>query len=182
MSETDAQLVLRAREGDAAAFESLVRAHMRSVYAVALAVLGDAEDAEDAVQDALVRALERLDQCRDPERFRPWLLQIARNRARNLRRRRAVRRALPLWAAEQLPERRRPEHDAEVAELRDRLLDGLGRLSETQREVVLLHDLEGWRHREIGAALEMPEGTVRYHLSTARRLLRRELSPLSPEE
>jgi RNA polymerase sigma-70 factor (ECF subfamily) len=56
--------------------------------------------------------------------------------------------------------------------LRERLVVGLSAISETQREVVLLHDLEGWKHREIAEALGFPEGTVRYHLHQARRALR----------
>ena len=81
---TDALLVRRARRGDAAAFEALVRKHYRAAYAIAFGVLGSAMDAEDACQDAFVKALERLDEIRDPNRFGPWLQQIVRNRARNL--------------------------------------------------------------------------------------------------
>lgn len=175
MPDADARLLQRAREGDAAAFEQLVRGHLRTVYAVALAVLGDPADAEDAAQDAMLRALERLDQCRDPAKFVPWLLQIARNRARNLRRARTLRSMLPLFGAEEQPARDRPDRDAERAELRDRLLAGLATLTPVQREVVLLHDLEGWKHREIAEVLELAEGTIRYHLSTARKRLRSQL-------
>lgn len=183
MSETDARLVLRARDGEAAAFETLVRRHLRAAHAVALAVLGDPADAEDASQDALIRALERLDQCREPERFLPWLLQIVRNRARNLRRARTLRKVLPLFGVESHPSRDRPDRDAEQSELRDQLLAGLATLTDVQREIVLLHDLEGWKHREIAEVLEVAEGTVRYHLSTARKRLRSGLSgTLPPEE
>lgn len=175
MTVTDAQLVERARGGDADAFELLVRRHLRAAYAVALAELGDPAEAEDACQDALVTALEKLEECRQPERFARWLLQIARNRARSLRRRSAVRAADSLEEARGLPGPARPDRDAEQAELRSRLLGALATLTPVQREVVLLHDLEGWRHREIAEWLGLPEGTVRSHLFHARRALRARL-------
>ena len=79
----DAVLVARARRGEPAAFEALVRRHYRAAFAVALAVLGNRMDAEDVCQDAFVVAAERLDECRQPEKFAAWLLQVVRNRARN---------------------------------------------------------------------------------------------------
>lgn len=69
----DAALVARARRGDAAAFEALVARHYRAVFAVALAVLGSAADAEDATQDAFAVGLARLDDCRTPARVGAWL-------------------------------------------------------------------------------------------------------------
>jgi RNA polymerase sigma-70 factor, ECF subfamily len=172
MAESDAQLVELARDGDAGAFAELVRRHLRSAYLTALAVLVNPADAEDAAQDALVTALERLEQCREPERFAAWLRQIARNRALNIRRSRALRRVLSLGAAVQIAAPESPERDLRLSGLRDALLGGLVRLSEVQREVVLLHDLEGWRHREIADVLGLPEGTVRSHLFHARKALR----------
>lgn len=175
VSDSDAQLVGRARDGDAGAFEALVHRHLRAAYAVSLAELGNVADAEDALQDAFVTALERLDECRQPDRFEAWLVQIARNRARDLRRRRTIRLASPLEAAETRASGSSPSADAERADLRERLQAALGHLSEVQREVVLLHDMEGWKHREIAEVLGLPEGTVRSHLFHARRALRARL-------
>lgn len=177
MTETDAQLVEQARGGDPAAFEALVQRHLRAVYAVALAELGEPSDAEDAIQDAFVMALERLEDCRQPDRFEAWLVQIARNRARDLRRRRTVRIAAPLEAAHRATSNSSPVRDAERADLRGRLTEALGELTAVQREVVLLHDMEGWKHREIAEATGLPEGTVRSHLFHARRALRKRLGP-----
>jgi DNA-directed RNA polymerase specialized sigma24 family protein len=92
---TDGVLVAKARQGDAAAFDALVRRHYRAAFGVALAVLGRRADAEDTCQDAWVRALEKLDECRQPDRFIAWLLQIVRNQARNQLDRRRVRAAEP---------------------------------------------------------------------------------------
>jgi RNA polymerase sigma-70 factor (ECF subfamily) len=170
----DALLVERARGGDAAAFESLVRRHYRAAYAVALGVLGNGMDAEDACQDAFVRALERLDQLRRPQQFAPWLLQVVRNRAKNLQGYLQVRSALPLDEAVATTGEN-PARPLEGAELRRRLETALEGLSEVQREVVLLHDMQGWKHREIAEALELSEGMSRQHLMTARRTLRERL-------
>lgn len=172
MSESDARLVARARAGDTDAFEALVRRHLRAAYAVALSVMGEAADAEDVCQDAFMVALERLDDCRRPERFAAWLLQIVRNRARNAIRYAGVRKALPLDAIHGIASGQSPDREAARARLRDRLLEALKELPEIQRQVLMLHDFEGWRHREIAEALEIPEGTSRAHLSQARRAMR----------
>ena len=179
---SDARLVERVREGDAAAFEGLVRRHIGAAYAVALAVLRSPADAEDACQDAFVTALQRLNDCRDPARFAPWLHQIVRNRARDLRRREATRRAVPIESVEALAAPDDPAFEAERSALRDRLADSLAVLTGVQRDVLLLHDLEGWRHREIAERLELPEGTVRAHLFNARKALRARLGADLPQE
>jgi RNA polymerase sigma-70 factor, ECF subfamily len=167
----DAALVERARQGDSAAFEVLVRRYMRPAHAIALGVVKEPADAEDVCQDAFVRALERLDDC-DPARFGAWLLRIVRNRAHSVRRYLGVREAAPLDALVVATGEAGPHRTLERSRLRDDLLAALAGLKEVQRHVVLLHDLEGWKHREIGAMLDLPEGTVRAHLFHARRALR----------
>lgn len=169
------ELVLRARDGDGEAFEALVRMHLRAAYTVALGVTNDAADAEDVVQDAFVSALERIEDCKDPDRFSGWLLAIVRNRALNFRRAQSVRAATPLTDLE-LPSTANPEQDASRAQLRADLSEALAQLTELQRQVVLLHDLQGYKHREIGDALGISEGASRFHLSTARAALRAELN------
>ena len=170
----DALLVERARRGEAEAFEKLVRRHYRAAYAVALALLGSAMDAEDVCQDAFVRAIERLDELRRPERFAGWLLQIVRNRARNYHNYRRVRSAMPLEAVSTAADDD-TARASERSDLRDALESALSELSEIQREVVLLHDMEGWKHREIAEALKLSEGMSRQHLMVARRTLRERL-------
>ena len=171
MEETDADLVLAVRRGDRDAAGRLLQRYLRACRAVALAVTGSEDDADDVCQDGFVAAVARIDDCRDPAKFGGWLLQIVRNHARNHRRRRVLRETLPLAesTASLTPD---PGLAAERAELRSRLGAALGRLPEQQREVVLLHDLEGWTHREIGERLDLPAGTVRSHLHHARRKLR----------
>lgn len=180
VADTDSRLVARARVGDAQAFEELVRRHLRSAHAVALGVLGNPADAEDVCQDAFLVALEKLDEHRDPKRFAAWLMRIVRNRALNFFESRALRQGEPLdeAVAEAGDD---PGRRAEQSELRGRLLAALGRLPASQREVVLLHDLEGWKHREIADLLGTSEGAVRVRLTEARKRLRTELGTSGDE-
>jgi RNA polymerase sigma-70 factor (ECF subfamily) len=171
MRSDTGELVRRARAGDAAAFEELVRLHLRAAYSVAYAVTNDSNDAEDVTQDAFIAALERLDEV-DPDRFSGWLLRIVRNRALNLRRSQSVRSAKPLAEAVDARSTSDPQRDADRSILRDDLSAAMRELTETQRQVVMLHDLEGYRHREIGEVLGISEGASRFHLSTARAALR----------
>ncbi len=170
----DAALVERARAGDGDAFGELVRRHYRAAFVVALAVAGSRVEAEDACQDAWVRALERLDSLRQADRFLPWLLQVVRHVAHNRREYGRLRRAAPLDspAAAEVAD---PRQDPARAVLAARLEAALAVLGQTQREIVLLHDLEGWDHRAIAAALGLTETNSRQHLFQARRRLRQVL-------
>jgi RNA polymerase sigma-70 factor (ECF subfamily) len=174
-----ADLVRRAKGGDASAFDALARAFLRPAYAVALAVVGRPADAEDLAQEAVVTALERIDTCRHPERFGAWLLQGARNRARNWL---EHRRLADVPAAEVEVADAGHAGDGERGTLRRQLLAALEAVTAVQREVVLLHDLEGWTHAEIAAALEISEVSSRQHLFNARRTLRVRLGDRTPAE
>jgi RNA polymerase sigma-70 factor (ECF subfamily) len=182
VTPSDSELVRRARKGDEMAFGMLVRRYQRPAYAVALSVTGRHEDAEDAAQESFLVALDRLDECRSPERFGGWLMTIVRNRSKNLVRRESLRETdeLPPGARSRIPT---PDRTAEAAELRGLLRTALFELPEVQRQVVLLHDLEGWKHREIAERLDLPCGTVRSHLHFARKALRTALErvPGMPE-
>jgi len=168
---TDASLVRKARRGDSVAYEALVRRHYRPAYSVALAILGNALDAEDVCQDAFIRALERLDDCRKPGKFAAWLLQIVRNRARNYIDYRRIRETVDLDKIA-AADRVKTSSAVEQSELRDNLESALSGLTEVQRQTVLLHDLEGWTHREIAESLDVSEVASRQHLLNARRKLR----------
>ena len=172
---TDARLIAAAAGGDRSSFEILVRRHYRAAYAVALARSGNRADAEDLVHDAFVRAAERLESCRQRDKFAAWLCTIVRNLAHNLRTRRPNNRTIALqddtaWSNES------PERDAQLAELREHLQIALSHLPEVQREVVLLHDVEGRTHDEIAVIVGTTSGMCRQHLFKARKQLRRLLS------
>ena len=170
--DVTASLVARAKRGDAAAFEALVRTYLRPAYSVALAVVRRPADAEDVAQDAFLVAFERLDSCAEPARFSGWLLQIVRNRARNWLDRRRLR---DVPSDDRLIEQPVARSSTEPAALRTELVRALAVLGAAECEVVLLHDLEGWTHPEIGQALGMSEVMSRQHLFVARRKLRAEL-------
>lgn len=176
MPMSDAELVDLVLEGRADAFEALVRRHLDAAWAVAIARTGCPEDAQDVCQDAFLAALERLPGLRDRTRFPGWLLGIVRNRALNLVRARRVRDALPLETAAAAEGGPSPSREAERAVLKDDLREALDRLTPIQRQVVLLHDVEGWRHMEIADRTGLAEGTVRYHLHQARKALQERLA------
>jgi len=167
--ESVSRLVLRAKQGDRAAFAELVETLLRPAYLVALSILGRTADAEDVAQESLLVALERLEECREEARFSGWLFAIVRNRALNLRDRRHYR---DVTRDGELPDppSESTAHDELV--LRDQLLESLSQLPEVQRQIILLFDLEGWTHAEIAASLGVSELMSRQHLFLARRALR----------
>jgi RNA polymerase sigma-70 factor, ECF subfamily len=167
-------LVLAAQQGETAAFGALVRVHQRRAYAIARAIVTTHEDAEDAVQEGFLHAYRALDRFRPDQAFGAWLHRIMANAALDITRRRKVR------DASELPETLASfsRDPAEASDLRARLRHALGQLTDRQRSVIILHDIEGFRHGEIGALLGIPEGTARSDLHHARRLLRGLLSAL----
>ncbi len=167
-----AALVLRAKTGDRAAFAALAQTHLRAAHSVALAILGRPSDAEDIAQDSFLRAFERLGTCREPERFAGWLLQIVRNQARNALASRKLRDVSEHESAQEpLVEHSLPDSSVH----RMQLLRALDSLTVTRREVVLLHELDGWTHAEIAETLQISELMSRQHLFLARRELREQL-------
>jgi RNA polymerase sigma-70 factor, ECF subfamily len=177
---TDAQLVESTRLGDAAAFDALVRRYIRPAHVVALAIIGDRADAEDICQDVFVRVIERIDECRRPERFAAWFFAIVRSTTHNFRRRERRRRGEEV-DAEHTSSSDNPARDAERADLSRRIGSALLRLSDIESEVVLLHDLEDWTHAAIAKALGISEVNSRQHLFVARRKLREHLTDLQPD-
>ncbi|MDB4907655.1 MAG: hypothetical protein JWO05_2439 [Gemmatimonadetes bacterium] len=172
--ERERELVLAAQRGSDDAFAALVRLHQRRAYSVARAIVLTHEDAEDAVQDGFLHAFRALDRFIPGQPFGAWLSRIVANASLDLVRRRKVR------DAEELPETlAMPFRDPGVGdELRRRLSAALVTLPERQRSVIVLHDVEGYTHGEIGQMLGIPEGTARSDLHHARASLRRLLTDL----
>ena len=166
----DAELVLRARDGDSAAFDTLVRLHMEQAFRVAFRVVGHREDAEDLVQDAFLAAHQYLDSFEVGRPFGPWLVRILLNRGANLRRSRARRSTEPeVEGVSHAPS----ALDETMRRDTGRILhDALDTLSERQRLIVTLFDVDGHTSAEIGEMLALAPGTVRWHLHEARRQLR----------
>ena len=176
-SRNERTLVLAAQRGEREAFSELVRTHERRAYAVARAIVVNHEDAEDAVQEAFLHAYRALHRFLPDQAFGAWLHRIVANAALDITRRRKVR------DADELPETvASPFRDpAEANELRQRLQDALEKLPARQRAVIVMHDVEGFKHAEIGTLLGIPEGTARSDLHYARSFLRGVLGSVRSE-
>jgi RNA polymerase sigma-70 factor (ECF subfamily) len=170
----DRELVLRARQGDRAAFGLLVRRHQRRIHGLGVRLLRDRDDADDLVQETFVRAWRALERF-DPERpLLPWLYRIATNRAMSLL---EIRRRRP---AEELTEAvadpgPSPQEDAERRRLHREVRREVDRLPEEQRVVLILRAAEDLSYREIAEVLGVPIGTVMSRLSRARETLRKKV-------
>jgi RNA polymerase sigma-70 factor, ECF subfamily len=173
-SSAEREIVLSAQAGDAEAFGALVRTHQRRAYAVARAIVLTHEDAEDAVQEGFLHAYRALDRFRPDQPFGAWLARIVANAALDLARRKKVRDADQLSDVVPSPFR----DPAEDGDLRSRLRTALATLGDRQRAVIVLHDVEGFKHAEIARTLGIPEGTARSDLHHARAQLRRTLSDI----
>jgi RNA polymerase sigma-70 factor (ECF subfamily) len=170
--------VLRAQRGDAHAYEDLVRPHQEIAFRVAYVIARNAADAEDATQDALVKAWRALGRFRPGERLRPWLLRIVANEARNRRRSTGRRERLALRAVESSGEAApSPEdvvlHDAQRADL----LRALDELPDAAREVLAYRYLLELTEEETAAALDVAVGTVKSRTSRALDRLREAYEP-----
>ena len=173
-SATERELVAAAQRGDQSAFAGLVALHQRKAYAIARAIVYVHEDAEDAVQEAFLRAYQALGKFRPEEPFGAWLSRIVANAALDITRRKKIRKADEL--SEFMPDRF--SDPGESDELRNRLSSALEGLGDRPRAVIVLHDVEGFTHVEIARMLGIPEGTARSDMHHARRQLRKVLVDL----
>src|SRR5215207_10042933 len=173
-AERDGALVARARAGDSAAFDTLVRSYMEQAFRVAYRVVGQREDAEDLVQESFLAAFQYLDSFEIGRPFGPWLIRIVLNRGSNLRRSRTRRSTEP--EVDGVSEAPSALLESERSDTGRILQDALGTLSERQRTIVTLFDVDGLTSAEIGEMMDLAPGTVRWHLHEARRQLRGVLS------
>jgi RNA polymerase sigma factor (sigma-70 family) len=174
----ESELVARARRGDAAAYEELVHMHQAIAFRTAYLVVGSAEDAEEVAADAFLKAYRALGRFRRGKPFRPWLLTIVANEARNRRRGAARRQALALRVADQgRPGDAAPSPEAAAigAERRGRLLEALDRLPDYQRLVVDCLFFNELDEAETAAVLGVRRGTAKSRLSRALVRLREEV-------
>jgi RNA polymerase sigma factor (sigma-70 family) len=177
---TAAELARRAREGEAMAFEELIRRYERVALSVAYSVLHDAAEAGDAVQEAFLRAWQRLGDLQDPAKFGSWLCNIVRNLSLDLRRRN--RHVTVSGVAEPdvaAPANRPfmrlvPDPSAELQEReeRDRIAAALAELDETTRTALVMRYYDGASSKEIGEALDLNPAAIDMRLSRGRRQLK----------
>jgi RNA polymerase sigma-70 factor (ECF subfamily) len=174
----DADLVDRAQHGDVGAYEELVRRHQRAAIRIAYVTTGIADEAEDAAQEGFVKAYHALPRFRPGAPFRPWILRIVANEARNRRRSAGRRARLALRLAE---DRRSgdaapsPEQAVLAVEDRRELVAALSALREADRLVIAYRYLIGLSEADTASALGVARGTVKSRLSRALDRLRAEL-------
>jgi RNA polymerase sigma factor (sigma-70 family) len=178
----EAALVRLARHGDSDAFGELVTMHQRAAFRVAYLLAGDVSDAEEAAQEGFVRAWSALARFRDGEPFRPWLLAIVGNEARNRRRGRVRRDGLASRAvafvrgdAQADP----PDLEVILAEARSEIRAALSSLGAGERDVVACRYLLDLSETETAAALGIPAGTVKSRLHRGLARLRTALAEAS---
>ena len=174
----ESELVERAKRGDAAAYERLVQARQDIAFRTAYLITGNAADAEDATQDGFVKAYRALARFRPGAPWRPWLLKIVANEARNRRRSAARRANLALRAAhDSRPGDAVPSPEAAVLddERRGALLAAVNGLREEERLVVACRFFLGLSEEETAQALSLRLGTVKSRTARALARLRDEV-------
>jgi RNA polymerase sigma-70 factor (ECF subfamily) len=167
----ESELIERAQRGDAMAYEELVRRHQDAALRVAGLVLAGGADVEDACQDAFVKAYASLGGFRPGSPFRPWILRIVANEARNRRRSAGRRAGLALRLAEDRPsDAAAPSPEAAIlaTERRTALLRAMAGLTEDDRLIIGCRYFLDMGEAEMADALGIPRGTVKSRLSRAR--------------
>ncbi|NRA01047.1 MAG: sigma-70 family RNA polymerase sigma factor [Myxococcales bacterium] len=176
---SDSELVRKAREGSREAFEVLVRRFSERAYRVAFRILRDADQSEDVLQDAFIKAYRGIRKFEQRSAFYTWLYRIVVNLALDRRRRErpgtrvewddgVAHEIEPRAVVGQPPD---PDATARRAQVRRILSEGIQQLPDGQREVLLLREVEGLSYEEIAKAMEISKGTVMSRLHYARRKL-----------
>lgn len=173
----EGELIARARKGDSSAYEEIVRRHQSSAFRVAFSICGTREDAEEAVQDACFKAYRSLRRFRSGSPFRPWLLRIAANEARNRVSSTARRRGMFERLAAEAGEAGTPGPEAALIEASERraLLAAIGALPVGHRDAIACRFLLGLSEAETAAALGCRAGTVKSRTARGLAGLRVEL-------
>jgi RNA polymerase sigma-70 factor, ECF subfamily len=185
VSADDQRLIADCLRGDTAAFGQLVRLHQDRLYNVVYRLVGNAEDAQDVVQEAFLSAYQSLAGFKGDARFFTWLYRIAFNTAvSHKRKQKLVLRLEDGLPGRTLPEpvdpsdEAKPDHAIEQADEERRVQRALDRLSAEHRAVLVLKDLEGQKYEEMAEILGVPVGTIRSRLHRARLELREILERL----
>ncbi|MBI4552359.1 MAG: sigma-70 family RNA polymerase sigma factor [Candidatus Latescibacteria bacterium] len=192
MDLSDEELVELSQQGSRSAFATLVERHKTAVFSMACRIIGKREDAEEAAQDAFIRAYRALDQFRRDSKFSTWLYRIAMNvcltKAKQTRfdatsieaSMEEDEESVPL----QLPDRgESPDRLVERNEFRERVHALIASLSPKYSAVLMLYHIQDCSYEEISEILNLPIGTVKAHLFRAREALkRRALEALEPQE
>jgi RNA polymerase sigma-70 factor (ECF subfamily) len=179
IDETELHLITRAQQGDRQAFGELVRRHRAGVVNVVYRMSGDANLAEDAAQEAFIRAWQHLSGYRPRSPFRNWLYRIATNAALDALRR--EKQTVDVDGLQLAASSEGPEATVEGLERAERVQEAVAALPPASRAVLVLREYEGLSYREIAETLEVPMGTVMSRLSYARSVLLKSLTPYVEE-
>jgi RNA polymerase sigma-70 factor, ECF subfamily len=187
LEQDEPELIARIKSGEKELFYDLIRPHQRSVFIAALAILRNEADAEDAAQEAILKAFTRLEQFRGDSKFGTWVVQVAVNEARMRRRKDHLEIMKPLGdrrneEGEFTPQdftdwREIPSETLERKQVRRALANALASLPEKYREVFILRDVKQLSIEETAQALGITEATVKTRLLRARLMLRDLLAP-----
>jgi RNA polymerase sigma-70 factor, ECF subfamily len=185
--EYEAALIGRIQSGERELFYELIRPYERRVFVIVFSILRNEQDAEDAAQDAFLKAFKYLAQFRSESRFSTWLIQVAINEARLRQRKSHLEIMRPIVDQENedgtyTPRdftdwREIPSEALERKEIRERLVAALGSLAQKYREVFVLRDVEHMSIEDTALALGISTGAVKTRLLRARLMLRDLLSP-----
>jgi RNA polymerase sigma-70 factor (ECF subfamily) len=188
LPEDDLVLVRRAQMEDTAAYDELIRRYQDRVYATVYHMTSNHEDANDLTQESFIKAYRALRTFKGDSSFYTWVYRIAVNKTINFLKQRKNRVHLSLndmdFNAEHDPDlvalisHNTPRRDLNLAELNEKLNAALQKLSEHHRMVVVLHDIQGLSHEEIGTIMDCNVGTVRSRLFYARQQLQVYLADL----
>jgi RNA polymerase sigma-70 factor (ECF subfamily) len=181
------ELIRRIQNGEREVFYELVRPHERRVYAAVFAILRNPADAEDAAQEAVLKAFAHMHQFRSESRFSTWLIQIAINEARMRRRREHAEIMQPIgerqdeegsYTPREFPDWREiPSESLERAEVRELLWEAVASLGDKYREIFVLRDVHHRSIEEVAETLGISRASVKTRLLRARLMLRDLLAP-----
>ena len=183
--QLERELIRKCKAGQTRFYEPLVRAYEPAGLRLAVAMMGNMDDAKDALQMAFIKTYDTLPRFDLRRPFGPWFFQILRNQCRDMLRSRKAK-----FNTEALDERldqrpadveRGPERVRERSAAREMLWQGLERVGDEHREILVLKELQGFRYAEIAEILDIPEGTVASRLYHARRALKDALEGMGAE-
>ena len=177
----EARLIQRASAGDSAAFNQLLGMHEKRMYAVALRMCGNADDAQDCLQEAMLRIFRAISGFKAQSSFSTWVYRITMNTCLDELRRRKSRPNTSLdglldtgWSP--VDGQETPEQHAVRREMRGGILKAIRELPEDMRSAVLLRDVEGYSYEEIAGILDANVGTIKSRISRGRERLREKIA------
>lgn len=179
--DANAELIRKAQNGDLRAFEQIVTEHYSKIYNIALGIMGSSHDAEDAAQNVLIKLHSSIGSFRFQSGFSSWVYRITTNVCLDELRKRKRSKSSPMTDIDDngvdVPEESAsPEVQYISAEKRDALYQGISKLKNDHKKIIILRDINGFSYTEIAEILKCSEGTVKSRINRARSSLKTILS------